>query len=345
MTTFVSERAEGARAKNSSKRLGMQGIFPGLSVPVLVIRQTKEYITQRMPSIYKTSGLGQFLFGFDDETKAKYPHCFTDHNIDRHKCQRVVPMKVLSLGMGRTGTASMKAALTKLGYPTAHGFDMHSNPKDCEMWQEAINAKYFGDTSITLDRAFWDKLLGHVSAVTDMPCNMFGPELIAAYPEAKVILVERDVDKWYPSFEHALIEGTDSPFLWHAIQYLDYKAAHMSPTVWRGMMNGQFRAKDSKEWRANAKMIYTEHYQEIRTVLKDQPERLLNYRLDDGWKPLCEFLGQPIPGGPFPKVNESEQHDEFVATVITIMGRRLVGNILRIAMPVVVGLVAWRYLA
>ncbi|EME41258.1 hypothetical protein DOTSEDRAFT_176288 [Dothistroma septosporum NZE10] len=232
-----------------------------------------------MPGLHKSSGLGQFLFGFHDETTARHPQLFIDQNIDRHECRRVVSMKILDLGMGRTGTASMKATLTQVGHPTYHGFDMHANPRDCEMWQEAVDAKYFGETSVTLDRASWDKLLGHVSAVTDTSFDMFGPELIAAYPEAKV-----------SSFEHALIKGTDSPFLWNVIQYLDYKAALMSPVVWRGMMNGQFRANDFRESRMNAKTVYREHYAEIREALKDQPGRILEYRLDDGWKPLCDFV-------------------------------------------------------
>lgn len=36
----------------------------------------------------------------------KHPELFLpDAHIDRRKCKRVVPMKVLSLGMPRTGTA------------------------------------------------------------------------------------------------------------------------------------------------------------------------------------------------------------------------------------------------
>ena len=36
-----------------------------------------------------------------------------------------------------------------------------------------------------------------VKAVTDFPAALFAPELIATYPEAKVILTERDIDKWH----------------------------------------------------------------------------------------------------------------------------------------------------
>jgi hypothetical protein len=36
--------------------------------------------------------------------KEKYPEIYKQTNIDRRGCERVVPMEILSLGMGRTGT-------------------------------------------------------------------------------------------------------------------------------------------------------------------------------------------------------------------------------------------------
>ena len=32
--------------------------------------------------------------------------------------------------------------------------------------------------------------------------------------------------------------------------------------------------------------------------------RLLVTSVGDGWEPLCDFLGVPIPAEPFPKMNE-----------------------------------------
>lgn len=32
-------------------------------------------------------------------------------------------------------------------------------------------------------------------------------------------------------------------------------------------------------------------------------ERLLEWNVKDGWEPLCEFLGKPVPDEPFPHVN------------------------------------------
>lgn len=32
-------------------------------------------------------------------------------------------------------------------------------------------------------------------------------------------------------------------------------------------------------------------------------ERLLEWTVEDGWEPLCAFLGKPVPDEPFPHVN------------------------------------------
>ena len=42
-------------------------------------------------------------------------------------------------------------------------------------------------------------------AITDLPAARFAPELIAAYPNAKVILNKRDdADAWYRSFDETM---------------------------------------------------------------------------------------------------------------------------------------------
>ena len=64
------------------------------------------------------------------------------------------------------------------------------------MWMEALEAKYDGKGK-PYGRAEFDKLLGHCQGVSDMPAILFAEELIAAYPEAKVILTHRIFDTWY----------------------------------------------------------------------------------------------------------------------------------------------------
>ena len=33
-------------------------------------------------------------------------------------------------------------------------------------------------------------------------------------------------------------------------------------------------------------------------------DRLLVYQVKDGWGPLCDFLGVPVPDEPFPRTND-----------------------------------------
>lgn len=103
----------------------------------------------------------------------------------------------------------MQVALKILGYENPYHFSsMYGNIKDVDMWLEALQAKYHGVG--TFGRAEFDKLLGHVAAVTDAPCTIFGVELMEAYPEAKVVLVERDIEKWYKSWGMWPILSQDS---------------------------------------------------------------------------------------------------------------------------------------
>lgn len=84
-----------------------------------------------------------------------------------------------------------------------HVYHMDSalnNPPDNDLWLRALASKFPDEGSHqkgTFGKKEWDQLLGHCQAVTDFPAVLFARELIQAYPEAKVILTNRDVDSWY----------------------------------------------------------------------------------------------------------------------------------------------------
>lgn len=123
----------------------------------------------------------------------------SDTDINRRECRRVVPMRVLALGLGRTGTASLRTALKNLGFDDCYHMMSASveNPPDCLMWSDALAAKYDGKGQF--GREQWDQLTGHCQAICDWPAVAFAKELIKAYPEAKVIITTRDVDSWHAS--------------------------------------------------------------------------------------------------------------------------------------------------
>ncbi|KAL7821169.1 P-loop containing nucleoside triphosphate hydrolase protein [Trichoderma aethiopicum] len=223
----------------------------------------------------------------------------SDTDINRRKLGRVVPMKVLILGLGRTGTASMRAAMKQLGYvDTYHMMNCSiENPPDALMWMDALCAKYDGKGK-PFTREDWDQLLGTCQAVCDWPAVAFAEELIKAYPEAKVVLTNRDVDSWHASTMKTVYwRATDPELRW--LSNFDWAASMYYP-----MLKKFFDTFFEGDFPNRGKDVYRKHYEHVRSLVPK--ERLLEYKVTDGWGPLCEFLGDPIPKDcGFPNVNDN----------------------------------------
>ncbi|KAK2028144.1 hypothetical protein LX32DRAFT_640276 [Colletotrichum zoysiae] len=229
----------------------------------------------------------------------------SDTDIDRRNLSRTVPMKVLCLGMGRTGTASLRSALKQLGFEDTYHMMSASveNPPDCLLWSDALAAKY-DNTGRSFGKDKWDALLGHCQAVCDWPAASFASELVAAYPDAKVVLTTRDVDTWFKSTKATVDRRAQDRFL-KALSYVDWASSMYYPMLrkyWDSVFMGDFDK--------NAKRVFLSHNERVRSLV--HPDRLLEFRMSDGWEPLCKFLDCPIPAGPFPHVNEG---DSFIKRV------------------------------
>ncbi|KAK4496065.1 hypothetical protein PRZ48_012044 [Zasmidium cellare] len=224
----------------------------------------------------------------------------------------------------------MKAALQVLGHKNVHhGYELYVHPEQCDFWRRAWDAKAKPESSPHFPPGSWDKLLGPYSAVTDMPAACFGPELIAAYPDAKVVLSMRGVDTWYESFNTGVIETFwDNQHITGAMSWLDPELMRPVHQMWHrlfGDADGYFNATSREEMQKNSKQVYERHNTEIMEACP--PERLLKFEVKDGWEPLCSFLGVPVPDQPFPRVNEGDAVKDVVATYMkrsmTKVGRNL----------------------
>ncbi|MCJ1394123.1 hypothetical protein MMC18_007001 [Xylographa bjoerkii] len=252
--------------------------------------------------------------------RERFPELFDQTSINPRSRTRKVEMQVLVIGMMRTGTKSTKAALEQLGYNDVyHMVTAMKNPKDYDMWAEAFNAKFHGKGKM-FGRKEWDQLLGDCAACIDVPTAAFMPELIAAYPDAKVIISMRDPDKWYTSFmatvgKHkatlrAILLGLFDPFFF----------GKFGPCV-GSMMEGMF-GKDIED-ADYVKKRYLEFHEEVRQLVPEH--KRLEYHLGDGWEPLCKFLGKDIPKNEFPFINESKEFGER----ITLLERQGLGRAIR----------------
>lgn len=77
----------------------------------------------------------------------------------------------------------------------------------------------------------------------------------------------------------------------------------------------------------NAKRLYAEHSEHIRTLVSK--ETLREYNVKEGWGPLCEFLGEEVPAEGFPRVNYREQWEGFVGENAGMVRRVAVRRFLR----------------
>ncbi|RDA95683.1 hypothetical protein CP533_1251 [Ophiocordyceps camponoti-saundersi (nom. inval.)] len=221
-------------------------------------------------------------------------------------------VQVLALGLPRTGTYSTARALSLLGYHKPfHGMDIGTDERVWNLIEQACDASfpalesYHGEP---FTREQWDSLFGESEAVTDIG-GLFARQLIEAYPEAHVILTIRDFDPWYKS-----IDGLVG-LMWNPLAILTSRLidpllkTRVSATV-RKLLLGFFEAKDATEARRNARRIYDRHNREVRELVPE--DRLLVYRMGQGWEPLCTFLNKPLPDVDFPRINDSEA----LATVV-----------------------------
>ncbi|OBS20443.1 hypothetical protein FPOA_06812 [Fusarium poae] len=218
------------------------------------------------------------------------------------------PPPLLFLGAARTGTASLMEALRILGLENVHhGWEV--SEREDQQWQWRIFDRAADATFPNIptyngkgfSRAEWDEVFGSYEAVSDV-ASFFAESLIPAYPDAKVILVERDIEKWYKSVL-MIFEPAQSAF---------YRNLGETVGKWAGYDNAKASFKMHQGWtKAPTPETTVEHLKEAyighnKYIRENVPaDQLLDFQLSQGWEPLCRFLGKPIPDVPFPHANDS----------------------------------------
>ena len=199
-------------------------------------------------------------------------------------------LEIIGAGFGRTGTMSLKFALEHLGFVKCHHMtSLAGNRKLVYAWH---------DVALKGSRD-WDALFEGFRATVDWPSTAYYRELMEHYPDAKVILTARDAESWYRSASetiYAVSRALPAWFQW--IRPLAANSEMVEATIWQGEFGGRF--EDSQA----AREVFRKHVEDVKASVP--AERLLVFNVRDGWEPLCEFLGVPVPEDrPFPHVNDS----------------------------------------
>ena len=203
-------------------------------------------------------------------------------------------LEVISLGFGRTATLSLKAALEELGFGPCYHMDVVLG--DMAERVPGWNAAADGAPD-------WDAIYQGFRSAVDWPTAAFPNELIAKYPDAKFILSSRSVESWYQSISQTILAVLTAPEKWP-----DEQREWLEMCV-RICVDRSLGGRTDQE---SAMAAFEAHEAAVKQAVPEG--QLLVFEAKDGWEPLCEFLGKPVPDHPYPRSNSREEFFELLAS-------------------------------
>lgn len=191
-------------------------------------------------------------------------------------------LRVVGAGLGRTGTNSLMTALEQLlGGECHHMYKVFVND-EAEQWLKIVR----GDLDVL------DDVMAKYVASCDWPSAAYWEQLAARHPDALILLSVRESgEKWFQSASDTIFPGVagspDGP--WKDM---------VNELIVNTFANGDLTDKDA------CIAAYEAHNDYVRKTA--DPARLLEWQATDGWEPICERLGVPVPDAPFPHTNSTE---------------------------------------
>lgn len=185
--------------------------------------------------------------------------------------------RVFGIGLSKTGTTSLTRALRMLGYRTNHF------PYSAVRYES-------GRLRLDLDRFYaWD-------AATDSPVALFFRQLEEEFPQARFILTLRDIDAWISSCRYNHV--------WPG-NYVSNKGIRRLPHIRKILCLHRSVFGSERFHPETFRQAYESHRDAVIEHFRRRGRELLVMDIcgGDGWEPLCEFLGRPVPGVPFPHEN------------------------------------------
>ncbi len=169
-----------------------------------------------------------------------------------------------------------------------------------------------------------------------MPCCFFVEELTVAYPDAKVILPSRDVDKWMVSMHKTMFKVFAWPS-WKILRYTD-------PFVigrWNRHVMLSFQVFCDNDYGEKCRQGYLDYCQHVRDVVPR--ENLLEFHPSHGWEPLCKFLGVEVPEGDYPNSYDGDTFVDAHSMMWRGPVKRSIRNVGMVVLPLIVLIIALRF--
>ncbi len=214
-------------------------------------------------------------------------------------------MKVLGVGLGRTGCASLKVAFELLGFGPCYNMrNVIDEPERARAWTTAAENRGPGNVGDG-GPVDWDSMLAGFESTTDWPGAAFWRELVDHWPEAKVVLTVRDPEVWCESISRTIFRPPTrlGRVLARAKRRVHPHVALVYPMIRKVVVQGVFGGATGD--RDHLLAVFRRHTEAV--VAHVGADRLLVFDVRQGWEPLCRFLDVPVPPGEFPTVNSAEE--------------------------------------
>ena len=195
-------------------------------------------------------------------------------------------LRVVGAGLPRTATHSLKDALERLlGGRCYHMVEVFRHLDDVPTWRAAARG----------EDVDWRSFPPECVAAVDWPASAFWRELADANPDALILLSTRDsAAQWWESADQTILP-------------VSRKQVQPEHEEWQLMAHELLAREIGPDWddAERAQAFYERHNAQVRA--EAPAERLVDWQARDGWGPLCEALGVPVPDEPFPRVNTREE--------------------------------------
>ncbi|EHK18479.1 uncharacterized protein TRIVIDRAFT_47553 [Trichoderma virens Gv29-8] len=258
--------------------------------------------------------------------------------------EKVREKELIVFSRSRVGTFSLFQALQILGYRPYHMYEVViQGVTHLQLFEEALRCKFLG-AGKPYGKAEFDKWLANYDAIVEIP-QFFIEEFIEFYPDAKFMIVERDVDAWERSVYNSIAEPIKAgkTFPLNVIQHID-GFIKVFVTLHDAFEQVMFHGKGLDAGMEDAKRDCILDAQKVKRLApKDQ---LLACTLEGGfgWEQICPFLDKEIPKTRYPKGNAPAEFQALLKTVIGPHIRSSIFKVLGTAMVPVVGIAMLAYM-
>jgi hypothetical protein len=170
-----------------------------------------------------------------------------------------------------------------------------------------------------------DKLYEGYDATSDFLSVAFYKEMLAKYPDSKVILTERPVDSWFKSVKNTILkavvavhESKDECKDKHNPSNPYYEFNQLVATL---LFDGLLRDQENLNDEELFKNMYLEHNAEVKRVVP--AERLYVMQTGEGWEGICKFLEKDVPDVPYPNLNNTSNFEKVFEPVCHVISLKV----------------------